>query len=158
MPSVNRIRPKIGDVIEIPTVSGLAYAHYTHKHTHPPKYGALLNILPGIHKSRPNDFSKVVLQKPQFITFFPLNAACNRGIVNIVASEEIPEHAQAFPTFRSCIKSTNGNGPWWLWDGKTEWQVGKLERGMESLPLRGILNDKLLVERIISGWHHELDI
>ena len=157
MPLVKRTRPQIGDVIEIPTPSGLAYAHYTHKHDSPPKYGALLHVLPGLHKSRPKEFSGLVTQQPQFITFFPLGAACNRGIVNVVANEPIPPHAKAFPIFRSRVKTPEGSGPWWLWDGKSEWKVGALEPGMESFPIRGIWNDTLLVERIIQGWRHEYD-
>lgn len=65
-------RPKIGDVIEIPTPRGLAYAQYTHKH---PMYGALLRVLRGIYTKRPADFSEVVKQEEHFKAFFPLKAA-----------------------------------------------------------------------------------
>jgi hypothetical protein len=154
MPPVQRVRPRLGDVIEISTPLGLAYAHYTHTHE---SFGALLRVLPGLHKSRPPDFSAVVQAEPQFITFFPLGAACNRRIVKIVANEVLPRAAMVFPIFRSCVRTTNGRGPWWLWDGINEWRVGDLEPGMEQLPLRGIWNDTLLIQRIAERWKHEMN-
>ncbi len=40
MPAVNRVRPRLGDIIEVPTPSGFAYAHFTHKHEqYPPASG-----------------------------------------------------------------------------------------------------------------------
>lgn len=157
MPLAHRVKPQIGDVIEIPTPSGFAYAHYTHKHEEPPKYGSLLRVLPGLHESRPVDFADLVKLQPQFITFFPLGAACKQKIVHVVANEPIPTHAQSFPTFRSCVRTPSGRGPWWLWDGKKEWKIGALKPGMEFLPLRAVWNDTMLVERIIQEWRHECD-
>lgn len=153
MTSVTRIRPQIGDVIEIPTPQGLAYAQFTHKH---PSYGALLRIMPGLFNSRPGSFSNLVPSEPQFSTFFPLGAACSRGIVRIVANESISTPLRAFPTFRASVKGKDGVwGAWWLWDGDKEWKIGELKPGMEALPPRGVINDTLLVERIVGGWRHE---
>jgi|APEBP8051072266_1049373.scaffolds.fasta_scaffold04523_5 hypothetical protein len=157
MPLVRRKRPQIGDIIEIPTPVGFAYAQYTHKHDAPPKYGALLHVLPGFHELQLSEFSSLAAQRAQFITFFPLGAACNREIVRVVANEVIPSHARDFPTFRASVKTPNGRGPWWLWDGTKEWRVGKLEAGMELLPIREVVNDALLIERIVQGWRHEFD-
>ena len=147
-----RKRPKIGDVVEIPTPLGLAYAHFTHKH---PTFGALLRVLPGVFPEQPKDTATLVRQTPQFLAFFPLGAACNRGIVRVVANEPIPVEAHAFPTFRSGIANREGVVEnWWLWDGEKEWKVGAMRPGMEHLPIRGVWNDTLLVERIVSGWCH----
>jgi len=153
MTTTIRSRPRLGDIIEISTPQGLAFAQFTHEHV---QYGALLNVLSGTFAARPDAFEALLDGEPQFSTFFPLNAACARGIVRIVASERIPASAAAFPTFRTAIKGKDGAwGPWWLWDGEREWQVGTLKSGMESLPPRGVVNDTLLVERIIAGWRHE---
>ena len=154
MPSAPTRRPRIGDVIEIPTPNGLAYAHFTHKH---PKYGALLRVLPSVHGARPSCFSALVAQHPQFTAFFALGAACSRGIVCVVGHEPLPSHTREFPIFRSCVRTPSGSGPWWLWDGNEEWKVGELAPGMEQLPIRGIWNDTLLIERIVAGWRHEHD-
>ena len=150
-----RIRPRIGDVVEIPVAGGFAYAHYSHRHS---RYGALLRVLKGIFDERPDDMSQIVDREYQFTTFFPLSAACREGIVTIVVNEDLPERAKEFPTFRARAVGLNGaKGPWWLWDGENEWQIGSLEAGMESLPIRGVWNDTLLVSRIESGWSHEHD-
>lgn len=153
----DRIRPRIADVIEIPTPKGLAYAHYTHKHEAPPRYGSLLRVFSGFHQERPSEFSAMVLQPPQFMTFFPLGAACNRGIVRIAGSEPVPSHAQAWPVFRNAMMGPNGHivSDWWLWDGEKEWKIGKLAKGMEHYPPHGTINDTILIERIVNGWRHE---
>jgi hypothetical protein len=152
-PGAIRKRPRIGDVIEISTPKGLAYAHYTHRHDTPPKFGALIRVLPGLHKVRPVTFASLVQASAQFITFFPLGAACSRGIVSIVANEPLPEHAAVFPTFRSGARGKDGLvKTWWLWDGKKQWRVGELTQKMRAFPIRGVWNDTLLVERICSGW------
>ena len=51
-----RSRPKIGDVIEIATPKGFAYAQFTHDH---PMGGEVLRILPGLYASRPNDLASL---------------------------------------------------------------------------------------------------
>ena len=94
MPLVNRKRPRIGDVIEIETPGGLAYVQYTYNDKEPPVWGALIRVLPGLFQSRPHDFSDLVREHARFFVFFPLGAACHRGLVKVVAHEEIPEDAR----------------------------------------------------------------
>lgn len=155
MPIAIRSRPQIGDIVEIPAGSQLAYAQYTHKHR---VYGALLRILPGLYATRPTDFGGLAAQGNQFLAFFPLGAACSRRIVSVVANEAIPDHSSEFPVFRSCVKTKEGRGLHWLWDGEREWHIGELKPGMEKWPIRGVVNDTLLVERILQGWRHEFDV
>jgi hypothetical protein len=113
-------------------------------------------VAPGFHAVRPPSFFQIVAVQPQFITFFPLGAACNRGLVSIVANEPVPDHAAIFPTFRSAVRGPDGIlNDWWLWDGANERRVGELTREMRSLPIRAICNDTLLVERIVSEWRSE---
>ena len=50
-------RLKIGDIVEIKTGKGLAYAHYTHKHK---QYGALLRVFRKFYGVRPSDFTELV--------------------------------------------------------------------------------------------------
>src|SRR5205085_10467885 len=96
-----RVRPRLGDVIEIETPKGLAYAQYTHEHRDPPRYGSLLRILPGIYSQRPSDFAALVAEEERFSVFFPLGAALRRRIVfRIVADEAIPAGKSGFSTFR----------------------------------------------------------
>jgi len=160
VPLVNRVRPRIGDVIEIPTSEGLAYAHFTHKHDVPPRWGALIRVLPGLFFERPSDFADLVEQPPVFITFFPLGAACNRRIVRVVANESLPKLSQTFPVFRNSHRDRTGKrtGPWFLWDGSREWRVERLSaQELRAYPPLGVWNDTLLIERIVAGWSHDQD-
>jgi hypothetical protein len=58
-----RVRPQIGDVIEIPTPRELAYAQYTQEHREPPRHGSLLRVLPGLYGRRPDDLRTLVEQE-----------------------------------------------------------------------------------------------
>jgi hypothetical protein len=147
-------RLKIGDIVEIKTGKGLVYAQYTHKH---PRYGALLRILRKFYGVRPSDFTELARIRPAFMCFFPLGAAVNRGIVSIVGNVVVPTEAKAFPTFRNGVidPSTGRVKVWWLWDGEKEWRVGELTAEQRRLPILGVWNDTLLIERIESGWTPE---
>jgi hypothetical protein len=151
-------RVKIGDIIEIPTAKGLAYAQYTHKHQQSPHYGALIRVLDGLFESRPKDFADLVKKRHRFVVFFPLGAAVNRGIFSVVAHGEIPEEARSFPIFRSGFIDRDGKvDNWWLWDGEKEWDVGKLTPEQRALPILGTVNDTGLIYWIESGWTPETD-
>lgn len=151
MPATSRIRPRPGDVIEVKTPKGLAYAQFTHKDA---VHGALLRVLPGLHATRPSDFTPLVMQRELFLVFFPLGAACNRKLVAIVAEEELPVRCRKFPTFRHGFADADGTvAVWTLWNGKHEWRVTKLSAEEEHLPLLpGTWNDTLLIQRIAEGW------
>ncbi len=145
-------RIKIGDIIEIDTSNGNAYAQFTHKH---PKYGSLIRVLPGVFETTLTSFESVINEEPQFITFFPLSAAVNKGIVKVVANFKVPKRALKFPIFKTGVPDNSGKVKiWWLWDGEKEWKVGILSNEQDHYPLRGIINDTLLVERIQNGWQH----
>lgn len=149
-------RPKIGDLVEIKTAKGFSYALYTHKHG---QYGVLLRIFTKQYGERPKDLSTVVKDSVQFSCFFPLGAAARQKIVECVANVGVPEYLRPFPTFRSgMVDSRVGKViHWWLWDGEKEWQVGELSQEQRRLPIRGIWNDTLLIERIEEGYRAESD-
>jgi hypothetical protein len=154
MPQTKRKRPSPGDVIEIPIPNGFSYAQYIHLHAVPPKYGALLRVLPGTFDHQLSDFKKLVLLRESFLAFFPLGAACRRGIVRVVSKEPIPYWSQKFPTFRTGIANKDGKvRKWFIWDGKTERAAGTLTDREKGYPyLTGVWNDTLLIERISSRW------
>lgn len=143
-PPTSRKRAVIGDVLEISTPAGLAYFQYTHQHS---MYGGLIRVLEGTYGERPADFAAMTRSRECFVVFFPVRAAANRGLVKIVAHEEIPPHAREFPLFKS-----GRPGSWWLWDGEREWRIGELAPDQRSLPFREIWNDTLLAKRIANGW------
>jgi len=149
-------RVKIGDIVEITTNEGYAYAQYTHKHQ---LYGALLRVFEGIYESRPSDLEEVVRHKVAFSCFFPLGTAVHRKIVSIVGNVPVPETLQQFPIFRSGTMdpSTRKVEVWWLWDGEREWRTGKLTPEQRAFPIRGTWTYPFLIERIESHWTPETD-
>jgi len=149
-------RCKIGDVIEIPTKKGLAYAQVSHFHK---DYSALLRVLPGFFHARPQDLERCVGVNEKFVQFFPLQAALNQGIFEVVGNFKVPTHASEFPVFRTGVpdRETKKVDNWWFWDGEREWMVGEITAEQRKLPLRGICNDTYLIELIENEWTPEND-
>jgi hypothetical protein len=75
----------------------------------------------------------------------------------LVGNVVVPLEAQAFPTFRNGVidPSTGKVKVWWLWNGEKEWRVGEITAEQRRLPILGVWNDTLLIERIESGWTPE---
>jgi hypothetical protein len=144
-------RPQIGDVIEIPTAKELAYAQYTHQH---PTHGGLIRVFDTLFENRPSGFSELVIGPVRFSTFFPVRAAINRGIFQVVGHENVALHNQPFPIFRNGIADpkTKKVAVWWFWDGQKEWKVGAITAEQRKMPIAAVWNDTMLVERIEGGW------
>jgi hypothetical protein len=152
---MGQTRPKIGDVIEIPTSRGLAYAQYTH---YVPRWGALLRILPGIFDARPDDWETFVQQDERFYAFFPLGAALSRDIVSVVAKVEVPNGKRTFPRLRMrglVDPATRRATSWRIWDGKAERLVTSLTDEERSLSVAAVLNDAMLTKKIEEGYKPE---
>ena len=149
-------RVRIGDVVEIPTRRGLAYAQYTHRVE---QWGSLLRVLPSFCLSRPERFDQLVIQPQRFVTFFPLQAAVSRGIFEIVDNQPVPPEAQALPLFRKAgfVDRQGKVHDWWLWNGEREWRIGQLSAEQRRLPMLGVWNDTLLIARIEEEWLPEKD-
>lgn len=152
------MRPKIGDIIEIATSKGLAYAIYSHEHAVAPRMGSLLRILSGFFSERPQGFSELVERGEQFAVFFPLGAAIRRDVVRIAGREALPDWAIPFPVFRNGLPDGDGViRQWWLWDGIKEWRVDKLTSEMQKFPVLRTVNDTYLIEMIEKEYRAEND-
>ncbi|TBU89202.1 hypothetical protein [Phytopseudomonas dryadis] len=142
---------KLGDVLQILTSQGVAYAQVTHKH---PEFGYLIRVLSGFYETQPEDFSGVVSSPVQFSAFFVVQSAVNQGLLSVVANIPVPEGLQAFPTFRS--RNGGPGGSVWLWNGG---EAVRLERDLsldeQKLSTRGIISAPLLVERIENNYRAE---
>ena len=60
-PPDQRMRPQIGDLIEIETPRGYAYAQYVYKQREQPPMGSLIRVLPGFYRERPDDWNDTML-------------------------------------------------------------------------------------------------
>ncbi|MCT4938882.1 hypothetical protein [Pseudomonas aeruginosa] len=142
---------KLGDVLQILTSQGVAYAQVTHKH---PEFGYLIRVFSGFYDAQPEDFSAVVSSPVQFSAFFVVQSAVNQGLLSVVANTPVPVSLQVFPTFRS--RNGGPGGSIWLWSGG---DAVRLERCLlpEELtyPTEGIISAPLLVERIENNYRAE---
>lgn len=153
------MKVRVGDLIEIKTGKGLVYAIYTHRHDKPPKYGALLRVFDEVYELRPDTFDATIKHPVRFSVFFPLQAAVNRGLVEVVATVQIPDGLRQFPLFRSGMVNpeTKTVDSWWLWDGEREWRIGRLTQEQRKLSIRGVWHDTMLIQRIEEDWRPEND-
>lgn len=144
-------RVKLGDVVQILTSRGIAYAQMTRIYQ---GYGPLLAVFEGTHDQPPADFADLVEADPQFRAFFPLQPAVNQGLLSIVANVPVAASNSVFPLFRSCVYDREGKrGPWWIWDGQTETMLTRVLTDEEKrFSLRWIISAPLLVERIENNY------
>ena len=149
-------KPTIGDIYEIETSVGLAYAQFTHD-TDGGRFGEVLRILDGIHGKRPSNFTGI---PTKYVILYPLTKLVRKGegYVEFVANEEVPPEAREFPMFRNGTPGQDGKvADWWLWDGHNERRVGKLAPEQRSYPFFEVLNPEALKETIETGWTPESD-
>jgi hypothetical protein len=148
------MKVQFGDIVEIKTRNGLAYAIYTHKHERPPKFGAVIRVFDHLCQSRPHNILEILKNPIRFTTFFPLQAAVDKGILEVIGNVSIPKKLRPFPIFRDGVADpkTKKVATWWLWDGEKEWQIGRLTPDQRNLPIRSVWNDTFLIHRIEEGW------
>ena len=145
-----RKRPRIGDVVRITTSAGAAFAQYTHKD---PSFGALVRVIGPANGS--SDPVAIAARSTQFLTFFPLGAACHRGIAEIIGTAPVPADLAEFPHFREPLRifpERRERCNWRISNATEEWVVPELSSEQRAYPLREIINDTLLVERALTGW------
>jgi hypothetical protein len=146
----------IGDILEISTQRGLAYAQLTHSH---PEWGALLWIAPGVWEQRPADVATLVDSADGFFSFVPLWELMKMGRAQVVGHSNVAESRTQFPLFRD-YRQTDGEGRargHRFWDGSKTWQVGDhLTPEQLRLPLRELPSPDLFIKRLEDGWRPEL--
>jgi hypothetical protein len=153
------MKVQIGDLVEVKTKKGFAYALYTHSHDKRPRFGAMLRLFDELYPSRPANLNAIVSGRVRLSIFFPLQAAVDRGLVEVIGRVSIPKSLQTFPIFRTGMVNpqTKKVDSWWLWDGEHEWRIGELTPEQRTLPIRGVWNDTILIQRIEEGWSPDND-
>lgn len=146
-----KIKPNIGDIVEIQTPRGFAYAQYTHRS---PRMGDLIRVLPGVYEQRPSSFDDIVASKERYFVFYPLGAALTQKLVTPVGEAEVPEEIQKFPLMRMAgLPDREGKvRDWWLFDGKQERPAGELTPELVHLSIAEVWGHPLLVDRITEDW------
>lgn len=148
---------RIGDIVEIRTPRGLAYAQYTHEDA---QFGSLIRVLPGLYESRPSDLARVAREQHLWVTFFPVSVGVRRGLIALAGHAEVPSDAARFPVFKvPGLHDPRTGRPldWGLWDGKRESGPLELSNDQWRLPTLQIVNLKALIHRIVTNWRPEQD-
>ena len=145
-------RVAVGDVIEVPTSVGLAYAQAIDRKT---GMGTLLRVFDALFESRPRDLSKVVDRPTRFECCFPLQAAVNRDIFEVVGHEGVKAPPPKEFKLRGFIDRDGTIHNWFIVQGEDHHLIESLSEEQKKLPYEEIINDTLLIERIEDGWRHE---
>lgn len=154
--------PRIGDVIEVDTANGRAYAQYCYEDAGRTGLGALLRVLPGFFTARPASFTELVAMPERYFVYFPVRAAVRSGEVSIVGHEPVPEWARDAPLMRWGLPMPDKTGGrprvhvWWLMRGNERLEppipAEDLSVEQERLSLREQVNYPALVSRLEAGW------
>ena len=152
--------PQPGDLVEIQGDHGFAYIQCVKNVPGPPNYGSVIRVLPGAWSQRPDDLRALVHGPHQFMCLYPLQLAVRgRGTESSFISRfPLPSGLQEQLLFRASSPLKAGgysDSHWWLWDTEKEWFVGKLEPKHQQLPIRGVWNQTLLIERLLAGHSNE---
>jgi hypothetical protein len=154
------VKPRTGDIFEVPTEAGLAYVQYTHEH---PDQGTLIRVLPGIFPKRTDDVCALAERDSVFVSFCPIDIGVEQGWVP-VGNCPVPKSARPFPLFRYGITSPVPGkvgvwkvAVWKLWDGDKLERIGDLTPEQRKLPIYGIFAPSMIAERIAAGWTPERD-
>ncbi|MGJ8678523.1 MAG: hypothetical protein ACSHX0_13495 [Akkermansiaceae bacterium] len=149
-------RPKIGDIVEVPTQLGLFYGLITHWNNQ----GDVTRFDPTPYKAPLSNFSDLFNFDKELMTKLctfvgPLESGSE---IKVIAKTEIPKKLQPFPLFRSGTPhhETQKVNIWWIWDGKEAIRVGDLNEEQMKLPRDGAYNNAGLIFDLEGKTHPSL--
>jgi hypothetical protein len=161
----SKLKPQIGDICELKTPIGLAYAQYTH---HTKNMGHLVRILPGTYSTRP-DLALLAKQKELYFVFYALEYALRAKEAEIVLNEEVPEWAKKYPLMRKAGGLTDAEGRTLNWTIAPADKLSTVVDLHEALQVRGLTPEQrtlsvyalsphtALARDIARGWLPERD-
>lgn len=117
--------------------------------------GELIGVLRPLLHERPSRFEMMSRESERFLTFFPLKAAFSKRIVEWVGNEPAPDAFRYPPAMRSPGKIDQQRGvveSWWISKGESQTLVASLTDEQRKLSIEAIINDTLLIDRLVSGW------
>ncbi|MBV1830232.1 hypothetical protein HNW77_04540 [Komagataeibacter sp. AV436] len=94
-----------------------------------------------------------------FWIFFPLISAEKQKVIHKYGHVPIDKEKIKIPIFRIGFPNlkTNKVKVWCFWDGEKEWAVENITQEQRKLPMKIIVNDTALIEKIENGWSPEND-
>jgi hypothetical protein len=123
---------KEGDILELKTTAGFAYAQYTHFH---PECGELMRVLQGFYRKRLSQTGVDVIaqKKHRFSLFIDWDYCIGSKITRYVGNFPISDYVKDFPIFKktNALMDQFWNDPnsviWRFWDGEKEWEASTLD-------------------------------
>jgi len=161
MPSARRLQ--VGEIVEITTPQGRAYAHYVLRHKSKPAWGDLVRVLPGLYQTRPSNLVELTYEPSTLVRFFPVTRAAKDKVVQVVGFAEPTKGQEKMPTFRQLQLLCDDRRPRWnLWDGAGDRIVDtltamqrKFPRGPSACNLPALIEDILLCNGIVTPEKRE---
>jgi hypothetical protein len=158
-------QPTVGDIFEIDTPAGLAYAQYTHDAGH---LGQLVRVLPGTYSSRP-DVALLAKQREIYFVFYTLEYALRAKHVEIISNHAIPDWAKEPPLMRKAGGLSDEEGRRLNWTIGRALSLSSVEDLQHALKVRGLSPEQaklsiaalwphsVMVDKIAKGWRPERD-
>jgi hypothetical protein len=151
MRAMRRRSPKPGDLLEIKCPRGFAYVHYIGRDA---TYGDAVFVYPKVVRNRISNL-KSLDDSNAYVTYYPAKAAVKQGLVQIVATGNLPAAAK-LPVDHRREGATNRAGDVLAWivarDGH-ETLKRRLTTADRKLPIASVWNHEYLIERIVEGWN-----
>ena len=121
-----------GDLVEIETPGGLAYAHVLLR---PASYPPVLRLLAGRHDRRPDAPGLDLAAGP--VLMVPLAEVADRLGLRASVIDRVPPPER--PRFRMAVRDRAGRVLyWWFWDGDTLSFSDDPDTAHDALPLREV--------------------
>jgi len=149
---------QLGDIVEIQTAKGLAYAQHVNNYMKRASDCPLMRILPGVFKTPLEDFEHLVAQEGSYCCFWQPDFS--EGRVHRVANVPVPKQFRKMPMFKSRAVAVLPSGrvsEWSLWNGISRGNkaIARLTAEQKRYPLQEIVSLDFVICRIERHWRPE---
>lgn len=144
-----------GDLAEVKTRSGYAYIQYVARH---PDYGDMILVFPALYQQRP-PLTDVIIHNYCYLTFYPLQAAVKRGLIEIIGREQAADYPLENLVMRrsGAIDNQGKVLTWVIEEGGREVVKQELSEEERKIPIASIWNHEALLYYIEQQWRPEKD-
>lgn len=146
---------KIGDVFSISTKFGNVLFQFV---SETQNNCDLIRILPGFYKSSDMNYQDAVNLKERYFLHFPVQAALNRKLIELIGNYCIPEQVRIPRHFRAKnVHPKSGKVSWYIREENKNMMkhVDKLTDEIIAMSDWCVWNDTLLRERLEENWSLE---
>lgn len=140
-----RQRPKIGDILQLRDGDRFAYLHYIGRH---PEYGDAVLVSPKFQDRQISVAGDYFADA--YATFYPVTLAVAQGLAEVIS--QLPSPGLPKRMRRPGAMTGNRVDTWIIEEGGREIVRATLSDDERRLPIAGIWNHAILIQRIGEGW------